>query len=275
MVELRTGNIQIGDSVSPINYAMVKSEPSLKLVDSPSGITQWMSFNVTKPPFDNEKLRAAILTAIDRDALNKVVTLGLGTVVPSLAAPNDWFYDASIPYPKYDPAAAKTMLAAAGYPNGLKTTMSIIQREPDTQIGQLMQAQLKQVGVEVDLQILERQAWLDKVNACGYDMAQLRIGLPRPDPANTFGPSFGTGGANNWDCIKDNELFTITDNAGKSIDQAKRKASYLQIQQMVNAHSYYAFLFFRPIAYPMSTKVQAFPMDVDGAWRLGEVKLAP
>jgi peptide/nickel transport system substrate-binding protein len=275
MVELRTGNIHIGDFVPPINYATVRSEPSLKLVDSPSGITQWMSFNVTKPPFDNEKLRTAILTAVDRDALNKVVTLGLGTVVPSLAAPGDWFYDPNIPYPKYDPVRAKTLLAEAGYPNGLKTTMSIIQRDPDTQIGQLMQAQLKQVGVDVELQVLERQAWIDKVLAYNYEMAQLRIGLPRPDPANTFGPSFGTGAGNNWSGVKDSDLTKLTDDAGKTLDQAKRKEMYKQIQQMVNQRSYYAFLFFRPVAFPMSVKVQTFPMDVDSAWRLGEVKLNP
>jgi ABC-type transport system substrate-binding protein len=69
-------------------------------------------------------------------------------------------------------------------------------------------------------------------------------------------------------------LYDIIDEARVTQDQAKRRELYVQAQGILLEDAFYGFLFFRPIAFPMSVRVQDFPMDVDGGWRLGELWVA-
>lgn len=274
MVEVRSGNVQLTDTITPKDFEAVLADKSLVLVNNPVGISQWVAFNTTKPPFNNHKLRQAFNAALDREGMMKAVTRGFGQVTPTLIAPSSWAFDPNLKIPKHDPARAKQLLAEAGVGPNFACTMNIIQRDPDTQIAQFMQAQLRNVGVNMRIEVLERQAFVPRVLAYQYEVSMGRINVPRADPDHVFGPFFGANAAQNWAGIKNEEIFSAVDLARRETDRAKRKVLYSRAQRLLLENDYYAFLFFRQTKLVASRRVQNLKLDIGGAWLLADVWLA-
>jgi peptide/nickel transport system substrate-binding protein len=271
ITEARAGSIQIADSIQSRDFEAVGADPNLTLPQSSQGIHQWMSFNVSKPPFNNPDLRRAALAAINRDALSRVVTGRHGRVTPTLITPEDWVFEADLPSPRHDLAAARQHLQRSGFTG--EVTIAAIQRDPDTQIAQLLQAQFQQAGLRSRVEVLERQAWLDRVLKKNHEIGLLQIHQPRPDPDATFAPSFGKDAAFNWSGVEDPELFELVERARKTADRAQRRALYVQIQRRILESNAYGFLFTRPIADIVRKGVSGLKSEVHGPWRLGEVRL--
>ncbi len=274
MVEVKSGNVLLTDTITPKDFEEVLANKALVLVNNPVGISQWVAFNVTKPPFNNHKLRQAFNAAIDREGMMKAVTRGFGQVTPTLIAPADWAFDPSLKIPKYDPARAKQLLAEAGVGPNFPAAMSIIQRDPDTQIAQFIQAQLRNVGVNMRIEVLERQAFVPKVLGYQYEVAMGRINVPRADPDHVFGPFFGPHASQNWAGFKNEEIFSAVDLARRETDRAKRKVLYSRAQRLLLENDYYAFLFFRETKLVANRRVQNLKLDIGGAWQLADVWLA-
>lgn len=272
ITEARAGSIQMADAIQTRDFEAVSADPNLVLPPNSQGIHQWMSFNVSKPPFNNPDLRRAALAAINREALARVVTGRYGRVTPTLITPEDWVYDANLPVPQHDVAAARQHLAKSGFSG--EFTVSAIQRDPDTQIAQLLQAQFQQAGLRCRVEVLERQAWLDKVRKKNHDIGLLQIHQPRPDPDATFAPSFGRDAAFNWSGVEDEALFALVERARMTFDRTQRRTLYVDIQRRILESNAYAFLFTRPIADILRKTVTGLRVEVHGPWRLDQVRLA-
>jgi peptide/nickel transport system substrate-binding protein len=274
MVELKSGSVHLSDSITPRDIPEIEKASDLKLLKVPPGITQFMAFNASAKPFDDVRVRRAVLHAINPEVMMRVVSGQYGAVTPTVAAPGEWIYDGSLPKPTQDVAAARRLLAEAGFANGFTMTISVIQREPDTQIAQLMQAQLRQAGITANVEILERQAWLDKVLNKRHEAAMLRANVPRPDPDQTFGPFFGRNAAFNWSAVQDEALFDAVARAARATEQKDRRAAYVEAQKILLEKAYYAFLFFREAPHVHRAEVQNLRFDIGGAWLLSQAWLA-
>ena len=271
ITEARAGSIQLADAIQTKDFDEVSADPNLMLPPNSQGIHQWMTFNVSKAPFDNPDLRKAVLAAINREAISRVVTGRYGRVTPTLITPEDWIYEAALQAPAHDLAVARQLYAKSGYKGDFAITA--IQRDPDTQIAQLIQAQLQQAGIRARVEILERQAWLDKVLKKNHEIGLLQIHQPRPDPDATFAPSFGKDAAFNWSGVDDPELFDIVERARKTSDRAQRRALYVAAQKRILESSAYGFLFTRPVADIVRKSVTGLRTEVHGPWRLDQVRL--
>lgn len=104
-----------------------------------------------KNPLADPKVRQAIDLAIDRATLAEIAMEGLGKPVNQLVTPNIFGYDKAMAPLKYDVAAAKKLMAEAGYPNGFKVTFSFTNdRLPgDRQVGTSIAQMLAQIGIDV------------------------------------------------------------------------------------------------------------------------------
>lgn len=274
MVEVKSGGVHLVDGVTPRDFEEVEKNPALTLVAVPPGIAQWLTFNVSKGIFANPHLRAAVNHGIDRNVLMKGITRGFGAVTPTWVPPSDWSYDASVPQPKLDPAKVQALLKEGGQPNGFTCKLSIIQRDPDTQVAQIVQAQLKPFKINMEIEILERQAWVPKVLGLQHELAMGRVNVPRADPDHVFGPFFGRTAAQNWSGIKDEEVFRLVDQGREETEQAKRKAIYKELQAALNKNDYYSWLFFREARHVARKELQNIVLDSGGAWQLAEAWLA-
>ena len=121
-----------------------------------------LSINNTKPPFDDVRVRRAIAHAIDRKAIIDGAMFGFGTPIGSHFAPHQPAYvDLTGTYP-HDPAKARALLKEAGVEN-LKITLKLPPPTYARRGGEIVAAQLKQVGIEAEIIPVEWAQWLEQV----------------------------------------------------------------------------------------------------------------
>jgi len=103
-----------------------------------------------KNPFLDLRVREAIDLAIDRKALAEVAMEGLGKAANQMVTPSIFGFNKTLGERKYDPVAARKLLADAGYPNGFKLQFSFTQdRLPgDRQVGTSIAQMLAAVGID-------------------------------------------------------------------------------------------------------------------------------
>ena len=168
-VNLQTGDIDMVDYHSSANSIMkCMKEENLTTVMTNNRQTYFMCFNLNDERLSNPLIRQAVSFAVNRQEIMEVCLEGYGVVEAFDATPDQWFYSDYTPY-TFDPAKAKELLAEAGYPDGITIKLSFIAREPDATMCQLIQEQVKESGITLELEPLERLAWIDliKTNRAG------------------------------------------------------------------------------------------------------------
>src|SRR5215471_16060725 len=122
---LERGDADISYDLPNKDFVELKSNPRLNIISTPySNGIQYIGMNVTKPPFDNLKVRQAVAYAIPYQKIMDAVLFGLSK--PMFGASADKATEVVWPQPhKFttDIAKAKQLMAEAGYPNGFETTL--------------------------------------------------------------------------------------------------------------------------------------------------------
>jgi peptide/nickel transport system substrate-binding protein len=122
-----------------------------------------LSTNNKKPPFDNIKVRQAIAHALDRQAVIDGAMFGQGTPIYSHFPPfNPAYVDLSGVYPR-DIDKAKALLAEAGFADGFKATIKLPPPTYARRGGEIIAAQLREIGIELEIIPVEWAQWLEQV----------------------------------------------------------------------------------------------------------------
>ncbi|MBM4456914.1 MAG: ABC transporter substrate-binding protein [Chloroflexi bacterium] len=131
-----------------------------RIVSGPRVGTYYMSINSKIPPFDNPKVREAVMYAIDRQTLIDKLYYGTGIPAKGILAPGLAGYNPDLPGFKYDPEKAKALLKEAGFPNGIEMTLNQTVDSPSTlKMNEALQAMLAQVGIKAEIKQMDSAAW--------------------------------------------------------------------------------------------------------------------
>ena len=128
--------------------------------------------------FANKKVREAIEYAIDRTAMAKALGFGFEEPINQLATLGTQGYNPNYKGRPYDPAKAKQLLAEAGFPNGLKTKMTLLSTALSR--GTVIQNYLKEVGIVVDLDVADVGRYWGAVNG-GWQGLLLGVSAINPE----------------------------------------------------------------------------------------------
>jgi len=175
--------------VEPENYPQLKGDPNVGISVSKSYDYMDIELRQNTGPFANEKVRAALEYAVNRATLNKVVFDGLGE--PAYQAVPSWspgYSKALGQSDQYEPSKAKSMLKAAGYPNGVKFTMIIPSGDATyARAAALLQQELASSGFNVNLQQIPGSDFVTDVYIKKEGDALLSEELSNgPDLTNSF-----------------------------------------------------------------------------------------
>lgn len=237
IAQLRTGNIHHALLEDNKNFLLVKDDKRLNAMRSPRLGFDCMIMNLGRKPFDDVRVRQGISLAIDRIEVLQVAASGLGQVTGPLtpamkpwALPIEAFKEWYTP----NPERAKKLLAEAGFPNGFKTTLKVIPTFPTMVAGaQVIAAQLKRIGVDVQIIQEEYGVWIKNIIKpnFNFDMTMnLTNGEPDPDSllyrrVSSVEKQWTNGG--------DPEIDVLLDQGKVTIDQGKRKEIYDKAQRLL------------------------------------------
>ncbi|MBV8199493.1 MAG: hypothetical protein JOZ15_02610 [Acidobacteria bacterium] len=130
----------------PSQYAdRVASAPGCAARSAGGLAVNYLQPRVDTPPFSDPRVRRAISLALDREALVRVMLHGRGAPAGQMVGPKVFGYAPEIQPPRRDLAAARRLLAAAGYPDGLDAVLEY----RDGQDVAPLQAQLAEAGIRL------------------------------------------------------------------------------------------------------------------------------
>jgi peptide/nickel transport system substrate-binding protein len=177
VLELLAGTAQIVQTVPIESLGSIEGNPKLSAVSlkGSSALSYVLNVFKTTPPFRDKRVRQAMNYAVDKDAIVRSILGGHGASMPGPLWPG-WlgYTEQTHPYP-YDPERARALLREAGYPDGFSFRWSITQgvTPKDSEIAQAVASQLAQVGIQAQLQPLERARLLSERNEGDFDMTSL------------------------------------------------------------------------------------------------------
>jgi peptide/nickel transport system substrate-binding protein len=132
------------------------------LIGSTEGETI-LSTNTKQAPFDNLKVRQALAHAIDRQAIIDGAMFGYGTPIGTHFAPHHPAYLDLTAQSAFDPEQARALLAEAGFPDGFATTLHLPPPSYARRGGEIVAAQLAEVGITAEIINVEWAQWLETV----------------------------------------------------------------------------------------------------------------
>ena len=240
---LITGEADYISALSQIDIRQIETRTEIKL--DPSAVGRWygLQWQVDKAPFDNAKLRLAIAHAIDRKKIVDIVMNGRAPVAEGLTPPALWWHDPDLRGPAYDPPRARALLAEAGYPNGIQLTLSNPQINLLQQINQLVQEQLKAIGIDVRLEPVAQSDWYPRLVQGAINFSPIRWSQ-RPDPDGLFTILLQGNGFANSTKFKNSEIDALLERARNSTAVDERKALYRDVERMMVRDLPYVSLLF-------------------------------
>ncbi len=262
LTALQSGSVDGIDNVAATDIDKVKADTTLQLQVRDPMTIMYIGMTNTFKPWDNQKVRQALAIGIDRQRL-------VDHFFPPGTQLADFFTPCILangctgdPWPKYDAAAAKKMLADAGYPNGFSTTLYYrdVTRPYMAQPGPIatdVQAQLKTLGITVKIQKLESGDFIGKATTGKLDGLFL-LGWTADYPYITnFLDAHFSAGVNTFG--KPDDALTALLSKGAQTPSDKAADTYAQANNELKN-----FVPMIPVAHSVSAV--AYKADVKGAY---------
>jgi peptide/nickel transport system substrate-binding protein len=243
------GTINRPDLVQ-IKDTLKQRRPNLKTQEYPANVMTHLYFNNGKAPFNDVRVRRALSMAIDRKGIIDAVAEGVGVLNPAVpAALKEWSIPADqlgegAQYFKYDPAAARKLLAEAGHPKGFPVTIDFTTygSQPLMDTCQLVLKYLKDVGIEAKLNTKEYGAYISSTFYGKYESMALGPQTPFLEPDNFLYGQYYPGEIKNHGHINDPVLADILVRQRRTLDAAKRRELIHEIQRHIAKQQYYVQL---------------------------------
>ena len=233
---LKAGSIDMMDGVNPDDVATAKADRGIGILLRPPLNVAYINFNQTKKPFDDVRIRQAFSVGINRQAIVDALYGGRGVVANQMIPDYMLGFNTELKGFTYDVAAAKKLLADAGFPNGFTTEfwympVSRPYYPNPKQIAEAFAAELKKIGITAELKTKDWGAYLQSSRANEFPVFMLGWGGDNGDTDNFLFTFFGTdGGGNTW---KNDEARKLLVKAQQSADNQERDTLYRQVNALI------------------------------------------
>ena len=251
-------------------------------------VPRTMLINLHKPPFDNPELRRAMILSLDRKAFVDIITQGVGHIGTTMLPPPDGVWgmppEMREQLPGYGPdveknrAEAREIMKKLGYgpDKPLVTKLSTRDIPAWRQPAVLLNAQLKEIYIDADLDIVDTTQWYPKVMRKDYTIGAVPMETGVDDPDQMFYENFYTGAARNYAGYSDPEFDKLVDQQSVEADPEKRKAIVWQAERKLADAMFRPVIFFPAGATCQQPYVKGLTIMVNSiynGWRMEDVWL--
>ncbi|KAA2244254.1 ABC transporter substrate-binding protein [Salinarimonas soli] len=258
-VGVASGQYAILPNIDAATALQLKGRPNVQLAQTLELAYSLIGFNTSKPPFDNAKVRQAVSFALNRKEIIDAALFGSGVpggpISPALTA---WAVNVDrFPCYKTDPAKAKALIAEAGVPAPIKATMLVLPRQDIKDMAQVVQQQLKSVGIDLELKIPELGQFIQDWRNSNFDVfASTNAGAVDPD--DYLYRTFRSGGSTNVFKYANPEVDKLLDEGRVSTQPEARKAAYDRVQTILACDGPAAFLAYGQLFSAVRNGVKEF-----------------
>ncbi len=259
---LRAGDIDVFTNLSaPEAIPQLKADPKLKVTLGKTEGEIILAMNNGKAPFSDVRVRQAISHVLDR----KTIALGvygfdLDYIGSHFSPMHPAYVDLTQTY-AVDLAKAKSLLAAAGFPNGFQCTLRLPPPAYARRGGEIIAALLAQVGITAKIEPLEFPQWLERVFR-GKDFDLTVIAHTEPlDIGNYARDDY-------YFQYRNPEFKALIGKIDATVDEAERNKLYGEAQRLLARDAVNGFLFILP-------KLTVTRADLEGMWTDWPLPLTP
>lgn len=250
MAAMRGGEIHMADYVPWKDMDAFETDTNYNLYTGDAAAFMTVLYNTTQPPFDNPAVRVALNYAVDRQAVIDIVFFGRGSqITGGLIAPDNWAHNAALDGTfTYDPDKAVALLQEAGVdPSTLSLSLlSTSQYLMHQGAGEVVQANLRDIGIDCELELYDWPTTVDKGNKGEFQFRIHGLGMGYGDPDFMY-EFFHSGNQVYTDILgfSDEEIDTLLDQGRAELDQAKRVEIYTPLQARIAEVGHHTFLSYR------------------------------
>ena len=233
-----------------IKDVLKQRRPSLRTAEFVSNVETHISMRTDQKPFNDVRVRQAISLAIDRQGIIDAILEGVGIVNPAVpAAFKEW----AVPidqlgegarYFKHNPAEARRLLAAAGYPNGFPASLCFTTYGSTALVdtAQLILRNLKEVGIDTKLDQREYGAFIASCYFGKFDSLTYGPQTPFLDPDNFIYGMHYPEELKNQSHVNDPVVTDLLVRQRRTADLAKRRELLAELQRHLAKQQYYVQL---------------------------------
>lgn len=295
LAALKAGEIHGMEGINPSDVKTVQADSTLQVLLRPANTTGYVAFNYQYKEFTNANVRKAFSQAINKKAIVDALYGGTGQVAKEFQPPALWGYNKDIQDWAYDTAAAKKLLADAGFPNGLsELTGPDGKKAPlefwympvsrpyfpnPKEIAEAIAADWAKAGITVKLQTVDWTVYLDKRANGQLPLYMLGWTGDNGDPDNFVCYFFCLDAKDqpkkNEGFLPDKEVSDILKKAAITVKQSDRIPMYQKAEQLIHDRTERIFIANNQPPLVFSKKVSGYVVNPTNTEFFNTVSVAP
>lgn len=235
-IEAESAGADIVYEISANDVDRVRANPNINLVSAMGANTSYLYMNQAVKPFDDVRVREAIWKAVDINSAIEVAYGNFGKLADGVISPgiDGRHPDMSAFFPKQDIEAAKKLLKEAGYPEGFTTSISCNSSDQQRKdFCEVIQAQLAQVGIKVEIVVMDSTVWASSLAAGKGVMTIYGLTASTGEAGRVLFrwlPDTSEWPLTSW---KNQGYYDVINEALVTVDRAKRNSLYHKCQEML------------------------------------------
>lgn len=235
---LKGGQVDLAMRMPTPLFLSLQGEPGIATASVPTNGFDLVRLRSDRAPGNDPRVVQAFKLATDRQAIFDAVTLGLGAVgrdspIGPLYAD---YYSEDTPLPARDVAAARELLAEAGYGDGLALDLHVPESGDRVALAEVLQAQWKEAGIDVTIVPVPESVYYGSENP-DQNWLGATLGITgwgsRPYPQFYLDVMLACDAEWNESHFCDEEFDQLVATAGTTADEAERTAAYREVQRIL------------------------------------------
>lgn len=259
---LRGGQVDLVMRLSTPLFESLKEVDGIETVDIPTNGFDLVRLRADREPGSDPRVIQAMKLATDREAILELIQQGYGAVGNDspIGPLYEAYFDPSVQPPARDVAAARALLAEAGYPNGLNLTLHAPNTGGRPDLATVLKEQWAEAGINIEISIEPEEVYYGENGWLEVDLGITGWGS-RPYPQFYLDTMLVTGAVWNESHFADAEFDALAATAGTSLDEAERVEAYAQIQALLAERGPVIIPYYFPVFGAISDQFTGFQLE--------------